>query len=239
MILSIFKDSGNQKKHKNLIIQKRYVLDYNTLADIEREESLSTSLSKLPDGFYSHVNSLLSSLELKIKELYDEDREIKEREYRNTKKLYKRIIERRLSKIFLMVSRGIKPSNLSVEEEVLVEHLLKSRDEFMSIISGVKTKNEPIKVDEKKESILSSFTEKDGERKDGKAPSIDDKEDDKKSNVKKDMENKKQIKVIKYIEEYRGIDGNIYGPYRVGDIVELPNEEAEWLIKNGFGEPLD
>ena len=56
----------------------------------------------------------------------------------------------------------------------------------------------------------------------------DEKKDDAQ---KKDV---KKVRIVKYVEKYVGADSNIYGPYDVGDVVELPNEEADWLIATGY-----
>lgn len=48
-----------------------------------------------------------------------------------------------------------------------------------------------------------------------------------KGNIKKD----KRVKILKDVEQYKGIDSNIYGPFRLGDEIDLPEEEANWLLK--------
>lgn len=45
-----------------------------------------------------------------------------------------------------------------------------------------------------------------------------------------------KIRMIKDIEKYRGIDDNIYGPFKIGQEENLPKPEAQWLLKSGMAE---
>jgi DNA replication initiation complex subunit (GINS family) len=45
-----------------------------------------------------------------------------------------------------------------------------------------------------------------------------------------------KVKIIMPVDKYQGIDGKIYGPFVPGQLVEVPKEEGEWLIANGFAE---
>jgi len=47
---------------------------------------------------------------------------------------------------------------------------------------------------------------------------------------------KKKVKLLKDVEPYKGLDNNVYGPYKSGDEVELPPAEAEWLLKAKMAE---
>lgn len=47
---------------------------------------------------------------------------------------------------------------------------------------------------------------------------------------------KKKVKLLKDIEPYKGLDNNVYGPYKSGDEIELPPAEAEWLLKAKMAE---
>lgn len=47
-----------------------------------------------------------------------------------------------------------------------------------------------------------------------------------------------RIKILKDVEQYRGIDSSLYGPFKEGEEHMLPDKEAEWLLKAGMAEPL-
>ncbi|MFA5108572.1 MAG: hypothetical protein WC492_03525 [Candidatus Micrarchaeia archaeon] len=48
------------------------------------------------------------------------------------------------------------------------------------------------------------------------------------------IKNSKKIKMIKEVPAYKGADGNDYGPFGIGQEVELPSQEAEWMEKKGM-----
>ncbi len=50
--------------------------------------------------------------------------------------------------------------------------------------------------------------------------------------------NLKKIKIIKFVEKYIGENEKVYGPYNVGDVVEIEKAEAEWLISTGYAEEV-
>ncbi|MFH1222368.1 MAG: hypothetical protein V1492_04760 [Candidatus Micrarchaeota archaeon] len=47
-----------------------------------------------------------------------------------------------------------------------------------------------------------------------------------------------KVKVIKDIEAYKGLDGNVYGPYKKDEIMSLPKAEVDWLVKAKMAEML-
>ncbi|MFH1785776.1 MAG: hypothetical protein ABH842_05090 [Candidatus Micrarchaeota archaeon] len=50
--------------------------------------------------------------------------------------------------------------------------------------------------------------------------------------------NSRKVKVLKDISQYRGLDNEIYGPFKEGEEKSLPKAEAEWLLKAGMAEIL-
>ncbi len=48
--------------------------------------------------------------------------------------------------------------------------------------------------------------------------------------------NKMKIKIILDIPEFLGSDGNIYGPYKKGEVVEINKEDGELLIERNVAE---
>ncbi|MEM4272310.1 MAG: hypothetical protein QXH30_01860 [Candidatus Bilamarchaeaceae archaeon] len=51
-------------------------------------------------------------------------------------------------------------------------------------------------------------------------------------------DNIKRVKFIKDIDSYKGLDEKIYGPYKTGEIAQLPLDEAQWLLKEKMAELL-
>ncbi len=48
----------------------------------------------------------------------------------------------------------------------------------------------------------------------------------------------KQLKIMKDITAYRGLDGSTYGPYKHGRTIKICDDEAVWLIKCGLAEQV-
>ncbi|MBN1170209.1 DNA replication complex GINS family protein [Candidatus Micrarchaeota archaeon] len=45
-----------------------------------------------------------------------------------------------------------------------------------------------------------------------------------------------KIKLLKNVEQYRGLDDSVYGPFKEGEEMSLPRPEAQWLLKSGLAE---
>ena len=49
---------------------------------------------------------------------------------------------------------------------------------------------------------------------------------------------RQRIKLLKDVDQYRGSDDSVYGPFKQGDEKVLPIPEAQWLKKAGMAELL-
>ncbi len=45
-----------------------------------------------------------------------------------------------------------------------------------------------------------------------------------------------KIRIIRDIEQYKGLDSKTYGPFKTGEEHELPRQEVDWLIKSRIAE---
>ena len=50
--------------------------------------------------------------------------------------------------------------------------------------------------------------------------------------------NVRKVKLLKDVDPYKGLDNNVYGPFRNGEEIELPPAEAEWLLKAKLAENI-
>lgn len=48
----------------------------------------------------------------------------------------------------------------------------------------------------------------------------------------------RKIKIVKDVEQYTGLDNNVYGPFKNGEEAALPMQEVEWLLKSHMAELL-
>jgi len=44
------------------------------------------------------------------------------------------------------------------------------------------------------------------------------------------------VRILKEVPAYKGADNIVYGPFKTGEVPELPASEAEWLVKGKFAE---
>jgi len=45
-----------------------------------------------------------------------------------------------------------------------------------------------------------------------------------------------RIRILSDVSPYKGLDGKEYGPFKFGEVVELPIEEIQWLVKEKLAE---
>ncbi|MFH1393522.1 MAG: hypothetical protein ABII71_02115 [Candidatus Micrarchaeota archaeon] len=48
--------------------------------------------------------------------------------------------------------------------------------------------------------------------------------------------NRKKVKLLQDVEQYKGLDNKVYGPFKQGEEQTLPGGEAEWLARSGMAE---
>jgi len=46
----------------------------------------------------------------------------------------------------------------------------------------------------------------------------------------------KRVKLLQDVEQYKGLDNKVYGPFKQGEEQMLPGSEADWLAKSGMAE---
>lgn len=48
----------------------------------------------------------------------------------------------------------------------------------------------------------------------------------------------RRIRVIKEVDQYKGLDNVVYGPFKVGEQPLLPGDEVDWLLKARMAEVI-
>jgi DNA replication initiation complex subunit (GINS family) len=48
----------------------------------------------------------------------------------------------------------------------------------------------------------------------------------------------RNVRILKDVAQYRGVDDTLYGPFKEGEEQSLPEQEAQWLLKSGMAETL-
>ncbi|MEM0476410.1 MAG: hypothetical protein QW367_02100 [Candidatus Aenigmatarchaeota archaeon] len=197
------------------------VITFEYIREAYTAEKSENKLSKLPNDFFKKVDSYLKTKEEIFKNTQDEKVKY---ELKNAKRMVDEIILLRLKKIidavFIFLKSGSLPSNMLPKEEEL----------FFKIIDLVK--------DLKKNLFESKEITKTNESNKNNLNLIENKNENKIENDEQKIERKEKdrikVKVLTEIPKFIGPDGNWYGPYEKGSIVELEKEIANFLIDAGF-----
>ncbi len=49
----------------------------------------------------------------------------------------------------------------------------------------------------------------------------------------------RKVRIVKNVDQYMGVDKNVYGPFKQGEELLLPKEEAEWLLHAKMAEKIE
>lgn len=189
-------------------------MDLSELQDIDAKEKEGSALHNVPSDFYPRLKALIKAK----REAMDSNRIITIREYENILMLANRIISRRISKISFFASRDMEAHNMTSEELGL----------YATVSTSAKELRESAYVD-----TGGLMDAKKAETKAEKAKPILPEEE------KKEEKPKRRIRIIKFVDAYRGLDNREYGPFSIGVILsEMPNDEAEWLLGEGYAEEV-
>jgi DNA replication initiation complex subunit (GINS family) len=220
-------------------------INYEILRRIQAKEKGPT-LSEIPDDFYQLVSKLLNKYKT----------EQKFREYENVLKIIKYIHSRRQEKIVnaaINSQRGVEPpSELSPREHVLynnIREMLKvDTEEFIRIISidemgEFRNKDKPTATTETKmipavavtvAATVPQASSSQAQSSQAQSPSVQPLVQTSttvlNSLIGSVTKAYKKVLIIKDVPEFMGLDGKAYGPFKSGELIELPIEEADTLI---------
>lgn len=169
------------------------MITYSFLREIQKKETESAGLTKLPDDFYEQIAVFLKN---KKEEAMGSQSLMAIKEYENVKKVVKIIQLKREEKLILLALRNQSSDALpKIEAELL--------SELSTIVTNYR------------KLLLDTW-----------------------SSEPKESNHNKKIKILKEVEQYKGLDNSIYGPFKPGDETTLPLPEAEWLVKSHLAEGI-
>jgi DNA replication initiation complex subunit (GINS family) len=185
-------------------------MDLSELQDIDSKEKEGSALHNVPGDFYPRLKTLIKAK----RGAMDPNRIITIREYENILMLANRIISRRISKISFFASRDMEAHNMTSEELGL----------YATVSASAKELRESAYV----EPVANA-----------EAPKAEEPKPAPQEEGKKEERPKRRIRIIKFVDAYRGLDNREYGPFNIGVILsEMPNDEAEWLLGEGYAEEV-
>jgi DNA replication initiation complex subunit (GINS family) len=193
-------------------------ITYQDLFSIYREEKGSNALVNISEDFDQSVDELISTISQKTNE---DSQAIKELE--NAKKLIIQIIQLRRQKIIMrsISSQDAKLMGANEREQEFYEKMLRlciEQDEWVRNLISQKR----AKVENSSKTLVrqDNTTQRTDEQKHEK--------DDQK--VEQTNPNTQRLKFLQPVPAYAGADGKNYGPFEVGDIANMPENEAQWMI---------
>ncbi len=223
------------------------VITFEFIREIHRKEKTrkGLELEELPENFFSLVSRWIVERE----KLYEEKRDPSLLiEIENARKLVKEIMSQRQRKLVLsalLVLRGeAPPENMLPQEEVFFDKLVQLLSEYKSLVEAELTGDyaeEIVKELRENLEILKESKKEEGEKVEEivKEEDVDEKasEEEKQPPV---SPREKLIKVRALNNIPRFVDENMrtYGPYRRGDIFELPEDVAKLLLSRKLVEEV-
>ncbi len=208
-------------------------LTFSELRKIQKQERRQDELSELDENFVTDVVEYLS----RKKDVSGESRE-----YKNAKRVFRKIISLREDKIVKNAQLAVT-SNVSLEEmnvmpreEQLFRELKETFTEHRESISKFLEAEEE-EANPQRPEMAEKASEKEEE---------DSKEEEKEPKDNKEEENDlpdpedgyKIVKINSDVPEFMGTDLEAYGPFEEGDQAEVPEDNAEILENRGNAEVI-
>ena len=188
-------------------------MDIKLLRELNRKEKTSPYLQKIEKNFYDELAALMREVYIKREDCSEEELPKFLAELENLRNIIIELYEAREKKI---VSNALY--YVRTGEKIELENLSKEEEVFLKkIVEIIKSHRENIldktlkgKIDEKESK----------EEKKTEIPTI-------------------TVRILKDLPPIVGIDGKIYGEFKVEDIVTLPKPNAEVLIKQGVAQRIN
>lgn len=206
------------------------IITYDAIRNVHRAEKSQLALQKLPENFFS-----LAKAWLEQKQSLARKDTLALLEIENAKKLLDDLVNNRERKIVIAaintVKGGLPPDNMTSDEEKFFDEMVFTLKNFKQNIRGHFLGADSL-VEEKINSvreILSSAKPAEEVRKIA---------GEKVKYTNEKTQEMVQIKITYELPKFVGSDLKDYGPYRVGDLAELPQHLAQILISRGVAEKI-
>lgn len=191
-------------------------LTFSELRKVQKEESRSEQLTDLDDEFM-----------LKVEDYFRQKKEVgDEREYRNAERVFEKIISLREDKIVRSAkiaakSSGSTPANLLPFENELFRELKKTFTQHRQRAEDRRGGEADFEPEDFEEETVS-------ERQEVEEESEDDEDEPE--------EGYDVVVINSEVPEFMGTDLESYGPFKEGEEVEIPEDNAEILVNRGSAE---
>ncbi len=202
-------------------------LTFSELRKIEKKEKRNDDLSDLGSNFFLRVSNYLDM------------KESDQREYRNARRVFDKIIGLRQEKIVknarIAVKSGLNASDLNMlpREKELFRDVKNVFHDYSDKVDDVVEGNETASVD-------GIELEDDLEEEEAEIDEVEDKAEEESGEDEEEIEEGYQkIKIISEVPEFMGTDVESYGPFEEGEEAVVPEENAEILANRGSAEIME
>jgi DNA replication initiation complex subunit (GINS family) len=214
-------------------------LTFSELRKIQKTERRQEDLSELDQNFF-----------LKVRDYLERKKEIdeKSREYKNAKRVFRKILSLREDKIVknarLSLKSNIQASELDMlprEEELfrdMKQKFNEHRDRVEEVTEGsakdTKRTGEKVEAEiEDEEDLVSEEEASDNQQKED-AEEIENTEE----SGKEAEDGYEIVEITSEVPEFMGTDLEAYGPFEEGEEAEIPEDNAEILVNRGNAEKV-
>jgi DNA replication initiation complex subunit (GINS family) len=213
-------------------------LTFSELRKIQKTERRQDDLSELDQNFF-----------LKVRDYLERKKEIdeKSREYKNAKRVFRKILSLREDKIVknarLSLKSNIQASEMNMlpREEQLFRDMKKQFNEHRDRIEEV-TEGEAVETEDPEPEIEEPAEKRRRENSkeiEDTEPETEEEEKSEEDSGDLDPEDGYEIvQVTSEVPEFMGTDLEAYGPFDEGEQVEIPEDNAEILVNRGNAEKL-
>ena len=191
-------------------------LTYKNLRDFAREEKAQPGLGKLPEDFYPSVQSFLSS---KFSEMEESRSVLQMREFENAAATIRELVLIRQQKLLF---RAIRSGGEETKMEEMTREEYETYDRFRGIVQ-----EENMKLN----SLLSRFESAKKTARPEQSEATVAAETAAKPSVKK-------LRFVREVQEYIGMNRERIGPFKAGQESELPEQEADILLRQKMAETI-
>jgi DNA replication initiation complex subunit (GINS family) len=217
-------------------------ITFSELRKIQKEERRSDDLKELDDNFFIKVGDYLN----RKKEVEDGSRE-----YKNAKRVFRKILSLREDKIVknarLSLKSNIQASELNMlprEQELfrrMKQEFNRHRDEIQEVTEEHRGKTPAHEREEIEESMNNedsdtNHTEREPETEENKEEAENTEES--KEDSFDTEEGYEVVEITSDVPEFMGTDLEAYGPFEEGEQAEIPEDNAEILVNRGNAEQL-
>jgi DNA replication initiation complex subunit (GINS family) len=197
-------------------------LTFSELRKIQKQEKRQDALTELDDNFLLNVADYFS----RKKEMGGEDRE-----YRNAKRVFDKIITLRENKI-------IKDAKIAAKSDTSIstsKFLPMEKELFRDLKNTFKEHRD--RAEERATDTNASRQEPEIEYED----EVENKPEPEEPEDEEDKEDSdyEHVKITSEVPEFMGTDLETYGPFDEGEEVKVPEDNAEILINRGNAEKIE